>query len=130
MLRAWLLFLLSAVAAFGHHAFAAEFDANKPITLEGTLTKVVWANPHGWIYVDAPGKDGRIVNWGVEFGSPNALLRRGLRKADFPAGMKVIVKGYLAKDGSPTINGSDVTLPDGRNLYTGSSNPDAKGAEK
>ncbi len=122
--------LVSTSVALAHHAFAAEFDANKPVTLEGTLTKVVWANPHGWIYADAPGKDGKVVNWAIEFGSPNALLRRGLRKTDFPTGTKVTVKGFLAKDGSATVNASGVTLPDGRNLYTGSSNPNAEGAEK
>jgi hypothetical protein len=122
--------LISASAAFAHHAFAAEFDGNKPVKIEGTLTKVMWSNPHGWIYVDAPGKDGKVVNWAIEFGSPNALLRRGLRKADFPPGIKVTVNGYLAKDGSPTINASDVILPDGRNLYTGSSNSEAKGSDK
>lgn len=122
--------LISGAAAWAHHAFAAEFDGNKPVKIEGTLTKVQWSNPHGWIYVDAPDKNGKVVNWAIEFGSPNALLRRGLRKTDFPAGIKVTVSGFLAKDGSPTVNASDVTLPDGRNLYTGSSNPDAKGAEK
>lgn len=122
--------LVSGAAAWAHHAFAAEFDGNKPVTVEGTLTKVQWSNPHGWIYVDAPDKNGKIVNWAIEFGSPNALLRRGLRKADFPAGIKVSVKGFLAKDGSPTVNASGVTLPDGRSLYTGSSNPNADGAEK
>ena len=130
MKRALLSFLFSVSAALAHHAFAAEFDANKPITLEGTLTKVVWANPHGWIYVDAPGKNGATVNWAIEFGSPNALLRRGLRKSDFPTGTKVTVKGFLAKDGSATVNASGVTLPGGKNLYTGSSNPNAEGAEK
>ena len=124
------ILLVSASAALAHHAFAAEFDGNKPIKIEGTLTKVAWSNPHGWIYVEAAGLDGKAVNWSIEFGSPNALLRRGLRKADFPAGIKVTVNGFLAKDGSHTVNASDVTLPDGRNLYTGSSNPNAKGADK
>jgi len=104
-----------------HHAFAAEFDANKPVTLVGTLTKVAWVNPHGWIYVDVAGKDGKVVNWSVEFGSPNALLRRGLRKSDFPPGTKVTVKGYLAKSGKPVANASTVVLPDGRSLFAGSS---------
>ena len=124
------ILLASGAAAWAHHAFAAEFDGNKSVTVEGTLTKVQWSNPHGWIYVDAPDKNGKLVNWAIEFGSPNALLRRGLRKSDFPAGIKVTVKGYLAKDGSPTVNASGVTLPDGRSLYTGSSNPNAEGAEK
>ncbi|MEI9812550.1 MAG: DUF6152 family protein [Acidobacteriota bacterium] len=130
MKRLLTILFVSASAALAHHAFAAEFDGNKPVKIEGTLTKVMWSNPHGWIYVDAPGKDGKVVNWAIEFGSPNALLRRGLRKADFPPGIKLTVNGFLAKDGSPTVNASDVTLPDGRNLYTGSSNQNAKGAEK
>ena len=123
------LTLLGASAASAHHAFAAEFDANKPITLEGTLTRVRWVNPHGWIYVDAPDASGKVVNWAIEFGSPVALLRRGLRVTEFPPGIKVTVKGFLAKNGSPTVNAASVTLPDGRNLFTGSSNPNAQGSE-
>jgi hypothetical protein len=131
-----LIFALATGAAVGsvviplaaHHSFAAEFDASKPVTLEGTLTKVAWVNPHGWIYVDVVGKDGKVTTWSVEFGSPNALLRRGLRKTDFPPGIKLTVKGYLAKNGNPTVNAASVLLPDGRTLFTGSSNPTAPGA--
>src|SRR5580658_5465329 len=117
-------------AMFAHHSFAAEYDLNQPVTLKGTLTKTEWTNPHGWIYIDVKGDDGKVTNWAIEFGSPNALLRRGLRRTDFPPGIEVTVKGSRAKSGSPTVNASSVTLPDGRNLYTGSSDPNAKRADK
>jgi hypothetical protein len=113
--------ILAAAPAFAHHAFAAEYDSNQPITIHGSLTKVEWTNPHGWIYVDVKDDDGKVVNWAIEFGSPNAMLRRGLRKTDFPEGIQVVVKGYRAKNGTPTINGTSVKLPDGRNLLVGSS---------
>lgn len=121
---------LVAIPAFAHHSFAAEYSVDQPITLKGTLTKVEWTNPHGWIYIDVKGDDGKVVNWAVEFGAPNALLRRGLRKTDFPTGVELVVKGYRAKSGSPAINGTSVQFPDGRNLFTGSSNPNAPGAEQ
>jgi hypothetical protein len=123
-----LAIVLGAVPVLAHHSFAAEYDREQPVTLKGTLTKVEWINPHGWIYIDVKNDDGKVTNWAVEFGSPNALLRRGLRKTDFPAGVELVVKGYRAKSGSPTINGSSVKFPDGRNLFTGSSNPEAPGA--
>lgn len=131
-MRTKLLLFAVAVAAplLAHHSFAAEYDAKKPVTLKGTLTKTEWVNPHGWIYIDVKDETGKTVNWAIEFGSPMALLRRGLRKTDFPAGIEVLVNGYLSKDGSPMVNASSVTLPDGRNLYTGSSNPNAAGADK
>jgi hypothetical protein len=121
---------LTALPALAHHSFAAEYNGNQPVTLKGTLTKVEWTNPHGWIYIDVKNDDGKVTNWAVEFGAPNVLLRRGLRKTDFPTGVELVVKGYRAKSGSPTVNGTSVTFPDGRNLFTGSSNPDAPGAER
>jgi hypothetical protein len=113
--------LLASVPVLAHHAFSAEYDANQPITLTGTLTKVEWVNPHGWIYIDVKDDSGKVTNWAIEFGSPNSLLRRGLRKTDFPEGIPLVIKGYKAKNGTPTINGTSVKLPDGRSLFTGSS---------
>ena len=107
--------------AYAHHAFAAEYDALKPVTLKGSLTKLEWVNPHAWLHVDVKGDDGKVTNWAIEFGSPNALLRRGLRKTDFPEGLQVVINGYRAKNGAPTVNGTSVKLPDGRDLFTGSS---------
>jgi hypothetical protein len=113
--------------AFAHHSFAAEYDASKPITLHGKLAKLSWVNPHGWIYVDVENPDKSVTSWAVEFGSPNALLRRGLRETDFPLGIELTVNGYLAKNGKKIINGTSVTLPDGRSLFTGSVGTGAPG---
>ena len=112
--------LLTTVQVLGHHAFSAEFDIDKPITLAGTLTKMAWTNPHGWIYLDVKGQQGKVVNWAVEVGAPNALLRRGLRLADFPAGLEVVIEGFSARDGTPTANGITIKFPDGRNFFAGS----------
>lgn len=104
-----------------HHSFAAEFDGTKPVTLHGTITQLEWANPHGWIHIDVKESDGTVVNWAVETAGPNALARRGVRRSDLPLGLEITVKGYRAKNGTPTANASTVTLPNGRELIAASS---------
>jgi hypothetical protein len=113
--------LLAAVPAWAHHAFAAEFDSRKPVHLEGIVTKVELINPHAWIHIDVTGQDSKVTSWMVEAGSPNVLLRRGFTKASIPPGTHAVVDGYQAKDGSNRANGRDITLPDGKKLFLGSS---------
>jgi hypothetical protein len=113
--------LAATTTTDAHHSFAAEFDANQPITLKGTIARIDLVNPHSWLYVEVKNPDGTVVRWNVEMGAPNALIRRGVTKASVPVGMEVTVEGFRAKDGSRTANGRTVTLADGRGLFTGSS---------
>ena len=109
-----------------HHAFAAEFDGNKPIKfLDATVTRVQLINPHSWIYIDVKNADGTIENWAIEAGSPNILLRRGITKDTIKKGDKIVVDGYQSKDGSKRANGRDLTLPNGQQLFLGSTGTQA-----
>jgi len=118
---AGLLMMTGAAAPLSaHHAFAAEFDAKKPIKLEGTVTRLQWTNPHAWIYMDVKKPDGTLENWGFEVGTPTVLFRRGFTKDSLQPGTKVVVDGYRAKDGSRRANGRDITFVDGRKLFVGS----------
>ena len=112
--------LLSQAPVWAHHAFASEFDGNKPVKFQdAVVTKVMLINPHSWIYVDVKMPDGKVENWAIEAGSPNILLRRGITKDSLKAGTKIVVDGYQAKDGSHRANGRDLTLPDGQKLFLG-----------
>jgi len=112
---------MSAAALSAHHSFAAEFDANQPVQLKGTVVKVEWINPHTWIHLDVKKSDGSMERWMIEGGTPNTLLRRGLTKNSLPEGTELVVDGYKAKNGSNRANGRDLTFTDGRKLFMGSS---------
>ena len=114
------LLLVTGVPLLAHHAFGGEFDANRPVLLKGTITKVELVNPHAWIHLDVKGPDGTVQTWMIEGGPPNALLRRGFTKESMPVGSELIIDGYQAKDGSKRANGRDVTFADGRKLFLGS----------
>ncbi len=113
--------LLVGATVSAHHAFSAEFDAKMPVTLQGAVTRIEMVNPHGWIYIDVKAPDGKIVNWAIETGGPNALARRGVKKGFLPIGQVVIVTGYRAKDMSNTAAGDQVRFLDGRSFSVGGS---------
>jgi len=119
--------LVAAVPAPAHHAFSAEFNSDKPIALRGTVTMMEWVNPHSWIHIDVKGADGTVVNWMVEGGSPNSLLRLGFTKNALLPGMEIVVDGYQAKDGTNKGVGRSLTFADGRKLFLSESTPGGRG---
>ena len=113
--------LLTALPVVAHHAFSAEFDATKPVHFQGTVARVEWINPHTWIHIDVSQPDGTTERWMIEAGNPHNLFRRGFSKDIITVGLEIVVDGYASKDGSQRANGRDLTLPNGRTLFLGSS---------
>ena len=111
--------LVTSAPALAHHAFSAEFDANAPVELKGTVTKMEWINPHSWIHIDVVNENGEVEEWMIEGGAPNAILRRGFSADSLKPGTVILVEGYRARDGSTRANGRDITFEDGSKLFVG-----------
>jgi len=112
---------LISTHSHAHHAFGAEFDANSPLTLRGSVTKIEWVNPHAWFHIEVAAADGKTEQWRIEGGTPNTLLRRGINKRSIAIGTKIVVDGYQAKDRSNSANGRNITLANGKKMFMGSS---------
>jgi hypothetical protein len=119
-------FVVGVTPVMAHHSFAAEFNGDKPITLQGTLTKLEWTNPHIWMYLDVKDQNGNIVAWQCEGGPPNTLTRNGWSKNSIKPGDQITIDGWLAKDNSKTCNARSVKLPSGKSVFAGSTNGDYK----
>ena len=115
--------MLAAASVGAHHAFSSEFDQDKPVSLQGAITGAEWVNPHAWIFIDVKGADGKVLNWSIEMGPPNALLRRGWKKSSMQVGAVIKVEGFAAKNGKEFVNASNITMPDGTKIFAGTEEP-------